>query len=101
MKKVRTKSKGPSDGGSFDYDEFEKEAISRLKEGAGLVGSEGVLTGLIQRLVNAALSGEMSAHLKEERALGPRTVATGTRRRNWIRSWGLLRSARLGPRWAF
>lgn len=77
MKKVRTKSKGPSDGGSFDYDEFEKEAISRLKEGAGLVGSEGVLTGLIQRLVNAALSGEMSAHLKEERALGAENRRNG------------------------
>ncbi|MBK6930265.1 MAG: transposase [Saprospirales bacterium] len=54
-----------------------KEAISRLKEGAGLVGSEGVLTGLIQRLVNAALSGEMSAHLKEERALGAENRRNG------------------------
>jgi putative transposase len=70
MTKVRTKSKRTSKGESFDYDEFEKEAIGRLKEGAGLVGSDGVLTGLIQRLVNAALSGEMSAHMKEERALG-------------------------------
>ncbi|MBK9339011.1 MAG: hypothetical protein IPM98_21725 [Lewinellaceae bacterium] len=68
MAKVRTNTKGPSEEGSFDYDEFEKEAISRFKEGAGLVGSDGVLTGLIQRLVNAALGGEMNAHLKEERA---------------------------------
>lgn len=70
MAKVRKASKGSSDTGSFDYNEFEKEAISRLKEGAGLVGSEGVLTSLIQRLVNAALGGEMSAHLKEERGHG-------------------------------
>lgn len=62
--------KEASENESFDYDEFEKEAINRLKEGAGLIGSDGVLTGLIQRLVNAALSGEMSAHLKEERSLG-------------------------------
>ncbi|MBK9338002.1 MAG: hypothetical protein IPM98_16235 [Lewinellaceae bacterium] len=69
MAKVRTNTKGPFEEGSFDYDEFEKEAISRLKEGAGLVGSGGVLTGLIQCLVNAALGGEMNAHLKEDRAV--------------------------------
>ena len=69
MAKVRTNTKGPFEEGSFDYDEFEKEAINRLKEGAGLVGSGGVLTGLIQCLVNAALGGEMNAHLKEDRAV--------------------------------
>ncbi|MGI9158600.1 MAG: hypothetical protein ACR2K1_02480 [Saprospiraceae bacterium] len=63
MAKTRTKRKGSSEEGSFNYDEFEKEAIDRLKKGAGLVGSDGVLTGLIQRLVNAALSGEMNAHI--------------------------------------
>ena len=77
MPKVRKKSKGFSDTGSFDYDEFEKEAINRLKEGAGLVGSDGVLTSLIQRLVNAALSGEMSAHLNEERAQGSENRRNG------------------------
>ncbi|MBK8921203.1 MAG: IS256 family transposase [Saprospirales bacterium] len=35
------------------------------------------MTGLIQRLVNAALSGEMSAHLKEERALGAENRRNG------------------------
>lgn len=89
MVKVRKKSKGSSETSSFDYDEFEKEAINRLKEGAGLVGSDGVLTSLIQRLVNAALSGEMSAHLKEERSLG------GSNRRNGHTSKKL--DTELGP----
>lgn len=69
--------KGSSEEGSFNYDEFEKEAIDRLKEGAGLVGSDGVLTGLIQRLVNAALSGEMNAHLKQERLAGVKNRRNG------------------------
>jgi transposase-like protein len=77
MTKIRAKKQEPSEGGSFDYNEFEKEAIDRLKEGAGLVGSDGVLTGLIQRLVNAALSGEMNAHLKEERVLGIKNRRNG------------------------
>jgi hypothetical protein len=35
----------------FDYQDFEKEAISRLREGKGLIGPEGALTGLIKHLL--------------------------------------------------
>lgn len=77
MAKIRTKKQLASSEEVFDYGEFEKEAINRLKEGAGLVGTDGVLTGLIQRLVNAALSGEMSAHMKEERAMGSENRRNG------------------------
>lgn len=54
----------------FDYKSFEKEAIAGLYAGADLVGTNGVLTSLIQRLVNAALKGEMNEHLSEERKEG-------------------------------
>ena len=54
----------------FNYGEFEQEAIAVLQSGRGLVGTEGVLTGLVQRVVNAALSGEMSAYLREEKQIG-------------------------------
>jgi putative transposase len=54
----------------FDYASFEEEAIRGLYSGSGLVGTNGVLTGMIQRIVNAALSGEMKNHLKEERIEG-------------------------------
>ena len=77
MAKLKTKKQAASSEESFDYAEFEKEAIDRLKEGAGLVGSDGVLTSLIQRLVNAALGGEMNAHLQEERALGLKNRRNG------------------------
>lgn len=55
---------------AFDYEGFEKDAIGRLNGGASLVGPDGVLTGLIQRLVNAALSGEANSHIREGKANG-------------------------------
>lgn len=52
----------------FDYASFEREAISGLQNGSGLLGTEGVLTGLVQRLVNAALSGEIEGHLSANKS---------------------------------
>lgn len=51
---------------SFDYANFEKEAIEKLKAGKGLIGPEGALTGMIQRILQAALDGEMDHHMSEE-----------------------------------
>jgi putative transposase len=70
IKKARPKGKKEQTNQVFDYVEFEKEAINGLQTGKGLVGTEGVLTSLIQRLVNAALNGEMKGHLKEEKLEG-------------------------------
>lgn len=47
----------------FDYQGFEKEAIAKLRAGKGLIGPEGALTGMIQRILQAALDGEMDDHL--------------------------------------
>jgi hypothetical protein len=58
MTKIKSKNKGKTMPESFPYDGFETEAIKRLQEGDSLVGADGILTGLIQRIVNAALSGE-------------------------------------------
>jgi transposase-like protein len=70
MKKMKNKQTANPPDTAFDYEGFEKEAISRLNGGAGLVGPDGVLTGLIQRLVNAALSGEADSHIREGKASG-------------------------------
>ena len=64
MSKIKTKPKAVPEQEPFDYASFESEAIARLYKGDGLVGERGVLTHLIQRLVNAALSGEMTGHLE-------------------------------------
>jgi len=54
----------------FDYKKFEFEALQGLQSGQGLVGTEGILKGLIQHLVESALEGEMSAHLASEKDTG-------------------------------
>ena len=52
---------------AFDYEKFEQEAISKLRAGKGLTGPDGALTGMIQRILQAALDGEMDDHVKEDR----------------------------------
>lgn len=51
----------------FDWDTFEKDAIKRLMEGDELTGEEGILTPLIQRLLQASLEGEIQAHVDQNR----------------------------------
>ena len=70
MSKKKEKPPTSNSAADFDYAAFEEQAIAGLQSGAGLIGTEGVLTSLIQRLVNAALSGEMTGHLKSDKALG-------------------------------
>lgn len=50
---------------TFNYKEFEDEAIKRLQSGAPLEGKDGVLGPLIKRLIEAGLNGEMDAHLMQ------------------------------------
>jgi hypothetical protein len=54
--KIKSKSKSPHGVSpeSFTFDKFEREAINRLNQGDGLAGATGILTGLIQRIVNNA-----------------------------------------------
>jgi len=47
----------------FNYSEFEKEAITKLRSGKGFTGEGGALTGLISRIVKAAYEEEISEHL--------------------------------------
>lgn len=61
--KKKQEEKTPTD--PFDYQDFEKEAISRLREGKGLIGPEGALTGLIKHLLEAGLDEEMKIHIQE------------------------------------
>ncbi len=51
---------------TFNYDDFKKEAIEKLKSGSQLSGKDGILTPLIKALLEAALEGEMYNHLEEK-----------------------------------
>jgi putative transposase len=57
--------------GKFIYDEFEKEALAKLKKGVSLEGKNGVLAPLLKRLLEASLQGEMEDHLLEGKAQEP------------------------------
>ena len=47
----------------FDYGKFEREAIEKLKNGDPIGGKDGVLGPMLKRLLEAAMDGEMEAHL--------------------------------------
>lgn len=47
----------------FDYANFERDAIEALKNGKELGGKDGVLAPMLKRLLEAAMEGEMDAHL--------------------------------------
>lgn len=52
---------------SFDYTVFRQQALQQLRQGKELGGSQGVLAPLIKDLLEAALEGELSAHLSQSR----------------------------------
>jgi len=64
----------------FDYEAFEKEAMRQLLLGKPLSGSEGILTPLVKRLMEATLRGELSAHLDEDSGTGNRRNGHGRKR---------------------
>lgn len=49
----------------FNFNEFQKEAIGKLRTGQSLTGKDGILTPLIKQLIEASLEGELEAHLDE------------------------------------
>jgi putative transposase len=50
---------------NFDFNQFKTEAIDRLKSGESLTGKDGILTPLLKEILEAALDGEMDAHLSD------------------------------------
>src|ERR1035437_5190135 len=54
----------------FDYKEFEKEALTKLKQGISVEGKNGILAPLLKRLLEAGLQGELEDHLHGEQTTG-------------------------------
>ena len=50
----------------FDFENFKKEAISKLRAGKGLSGKDGALAPLLKAFLEEALEGELEGHLAEE-----------------------------------
>ena len=54
----------------FDFEEFKNEAIKGLYSGKPLNGEHGIFAPLLKHFLEAALEGELSAHLKESNSQG-------------------------------
>ena len=74
----------------FDYNDFEQEAISKIKRGDDLLGREGVLMPLIKKMIEAALEGEMDNHLCEEKAKGSSNRRNGRKSKTISSSGGSI-----------
>ena len=48
---------------SFDFEEFKNKAIADMKAGKALVGKDGIFTPLMKQFLEAALEGEITAHM--------------------------------------
>jgi len=57
----------------FDYKAFQAQVLEQVKSGKPLLGKGGAFAPLLENILNAALEGEMGAHMDiEERSLGNR-----------------------------
>ena len=57
----------------FDFESIKNKVIEQLKAGKPLLGKDGAFAPLLESILNAALKGEMDAHLtEEERQMGNR-----------------------------
>lgn len=61
---TKKKSKPPRLEDLIPDEERRKEVIKRLYQGDPVVGEDGIFTDMLQALVNAALDGEIDAHLQ-------------------------------------
>lgn len=50
----------------MDFNELGAQVLEELKAGKPLFGKDGALAPLLENIINAALEGEMDAHLTEE-----------------------------------
>ena len=50
----------------FDFESIKNKALEQLKSGKPLLGKDGAFAPLLESILNAALEGEMDAHLTEE-----------------------------------
>lgn len=50
----------------FDFEEFKKQALEKVKQGQPVTGKNGVLMPLIKDFFETALQGEMDSHLSRE-----------------------------------
>lgn len=64
----------------FDFATFKARALAALQAGKPLTGKDGILSPLVENLLNAALEGEMDSHMSpDEREAGNRRNGYGSK----------------------
>ena len=53
----------------FDFESIKQKALEQLKSGKPLLGKDGAFAPLLESILNAALEGEMDAHLSDDERL--------------------------------
>lgn len=61
----------------FDFEAFKKEAIKGMYEGKSFNGEKGIFAPLLKHFLEAALQGEMTSHLQEQKAIGKNNRRNG------------------------
>lgn len=54
----------------FNFEQFQADAIARLKKGEPLLGKEGIMTPLLKQFLEKALEGEIDHHLDDDERKG-------------------------------
>ena len=68
----------------FDFEAFKQEAIKGLYAGKPLNGDKGIFAPLLKHFLEAAMAGELEAHLQEEKAAGKSNRKNGkTSKKVW------------------
>lgn len=72
----------------LNWEQFEKEALEKLKNGEQLGGKDGVMAPLIKHLLETALEGELDIHLSEEKAQGKSNRRNGPSKKGLKTTYG-------------
>jgi transposase-like protein len=72
----------------LNWEQFEKEALAKLKNGDQLGGKDGVMAPLIKHLLETALESELDIHLEEEKAEGRSNRRNGGSRKGLKTGFG-------------
>lgn len=86
----KKKGKSSSRIDNLGLSDFEKEAVSRLKNGEEFGGKDGILAPMIKRILEASLEGELDHHLSREKELGHSNRRNGKQRKGVKTQYGAI-----------